>query len=143
MGRCPVVCGQLPAEPPFEKGTLHPAKLYLLSEKGTLQGCEMCLHLCNVATLKSFTLVFFGKLPVPLTAFLNRLDIQCFLCFIQHTLRNTLSPVLSCTKVLSAGIYPLNRYSRIKIFCHVRISFLVGIPLSKIVYRNIIMTEPT
>ena len=41
-------------------------------------------YLCNVATLQ-VAILFFGQLPIPLTAFLHRPHVQRFLCFVKHS----------------------------------------------------------
>ena len=95
-----------------------------------MQVCQP-LQCCN---LESLTL-FFGKLPVPLTAFFNRLNIQCFLRLVQHTLGDTHR--LRFFQQCLLGYIALERYSSIK-FSACSDFFSLGIPLSKssTIYHN-------
>ena len=73
---------------PLKRTPLQPRPNFITSRKRNIARLQMCLPLqcCN---LDGCSLCFFGKLPIPLTAFLNRLNIQRFLRLVQHTLGDT------------------------------------------------------
>ena len=129
MGRCPVVCGQLPSRScPLKRTPCTPSKLYTVtSRKRNIARLQMCLPLqcCNLEKLHS---VFLGSCQYHWLPSLTDWTFSAF--FASSSTRFEIPIACAFFTNSFCGYLPFERYSSIK-FSACSDFFSFGIPLNR------------